>query len=90
MAWAEVERDLAARGLGCLGRAASDEPVFILRAQDMLAPQIVEAWADDLEAATRDEIGVRRSWYDRKVREARALAHEMRAWQELNRKKLPD
>lgn len=30
---------------GCLAKAADDEPVFILRAQDRLAPALVRAWA---------------------------------------------
>ena len=32
-------------GRGCLGRTALDEPVFILRAQDILAPRVVVRWA---------------------------------------------
>lgn len=30
---------------GCLANADDDEPVFILRAQDKLAPALVRAWA---------------------------------------------
>ena len=30
---------------GCIAKAADDEPVFVLRAQDMLAPDIVREWA---------------------------------------------
>lgn len=29
----------------CLLKAADDEPIFVLRAQDKLAPEIVRAWA---------------------------------------------
>lgn len=29
----------------CLDRAAEDEPLFILRAQDRLAPHLVRIWA---------------------------------------------
>lgn len=31
---------------GCIAKAADDEPVFVLRAQDRLAPALVKAWAD--------------------------------------------
>jgi hypothetical protein len=30
----------------CLAKAADDEPIFVLRAQDMLAPDLVRLWAD--------------------------------------------
>ena len=35
----------------CLGRATLDEPVFILRAQDILAPRVVVRWAHLAEQA---------------------------------------
>ena len=34
----------AARGEGCLGKAADDEVVFVLRAKDKLAPLLVRHW----------------------------------------------
>ena len=46
MGLAKIERELAAVGKGCLGKAADDEPVFILRAQDMLAADLVDKWAN--------------------------------------------
>lgn len=30
---------------GCIAKAADNEPVFVLRAQDKLAPALVRAWA---------------------------------------------
>ena len=30
---------------GCLNKAASDEPVFVLRAKDPIAAQVVRLWA---------------------------------------------
>ena len=62
----------AARGKGCLGKAADDEPVFVLRAQDMLAGGLVDDWADLAE-----ENG---NCPSEKIDEARALAEQMRAW----------
>lgn len=37
--------EAAQRGEGPLGKAADDEPVFVLRAQDNLAADAVEQWA---------------------------------------------
>jgi hypothetical protein len=78
MGLAKVERELAARGEGCLGRAADDEPVFVLRAQDKLADQLVDSWADLVELGRGPSA---------KVVEARELAEAMRAWPS---RKFPD
>jgi len=32
---------------GCFAKAALDEPLFVLRAQDKAAPALVRKWADD-------------------------------------------
>lgn len=71
MALAKIERELAAQGKGCLGKAADDEPVFILRAQDALAADLVELWAIRARAANCPVD---------KVREAAELSEEMRRW----------
>ena len=78
MALAKLEREMAVRGQGCLGKAADDEPVFTLRAQDAFAAALVEKWANFAE-----EAGCR----PEKVAEARELAKAMRRWPT---KKLPD
>lgn len=70
---------LALAGQGCLGKAADDEPVFILRGQDDIADRVVDNWAHI--AAIRLGEG------HPKVKEARALAEKMRAWP---KKKQPD
>lgn len=68
-------------GVSCYEKAADDEPVFVLRAQDMLAPEIVREWAyRALVAGTPIE----------KVQEARKCADEMENWQIANSKKTPD
>lgn len=71
MGLAKIERERAARGEGCLGKAADDEPVFVLRAQDDLAADLVDQWATraSLLGCPHD-----------KVREARELAQSMREW----------
>ena len=63
---------------GCLGKAADDEPVFVLRAQDRSAAGLVDLWASANEMAG--------SPHD-KTTEAHELAAKMRAWPT---QKLPD
>jgi hypothetical protein len=65
----------------CLAKADMAEPIFVLRAQDEIAPQIVRWWAHEAELA-----GCSAS----KVGEARALATRMEQWQKANHKKVPD
>lgn len=66
---------------GCLGKAQDDEPVFVLRAQDALAPEIVEEWA---KRAMRHQCPIS------KVEEALRLVGAMREWQVNNTVKFPD
>ncbi len=65
----------------CYDKAADDEPVFTLRAQDMLAPEMVREWA---YRALR--MGVPKN----KVEEARRCADQMEDWQIENRRKVAD
>jgi hypothetical protein len=62
-------------------KADLDEPVFVLRAQDDLAPEVVQLWA--LNATMR---GAPKS----KVEDARRCAREMRDWQRAHGSKIPD
>lgn len=78
MATKKETLEQAARGEGCLGKAADDEPVFVLRAQDVLAAGRVDDWADHAELQGSPP---------EKVAEARQLAEKMRAWPS---RKLPD
>ncbi len=71
MGLAKVERELAARGEGALGRAADDEPVFVLRGQDKLAATLVNEWA----LRARDE-----GCPPEKVAEAQELSRLMSQW----------
>ena len=73
------EVNLMTEGLGCLGKASPDEPIFILRAQDLHADYAVECWAD----AAAVILGGGHP----KVQEARTVAASMRAWPT---RKLPD
>ena len=63
-------------GVPCYDKAADDEPLFVLRAQDALAPEVVEHWAflakrlgvafEKIEAAY-EVAGAMRRWPNRKV-----------------------
>lgn len=68
-------------GKGCLGKAKADEPVFILRAQDLSASRIVDIWALYAEQSGCNH---------NKVAEARKIASDMRAWALSNPAKNPD
>jgi hypothetical protein len=55
----------------CYHKAAEDEEIFVLRAQDILAAGVVRYWADLAErGGTKPEI----------VSEARECAKRMEAW----------
>jgi hypothetical protein len=69
--------EAALRGEGCLGKAADDEPVFILRAQDNLAADLVDTWAIQASVAVPSVGG---SDLGHKVGEARMIAEMMRNW----------
>jgi hypothetical protein len=62
----------------CIERLADGEPYFVLRAQDRLAPELIEAWA--VEAELNDCPAD-------KVADARAIAKAMRGW---HKRKMPD
>jgi hypothetical protein len=66
---------------GCIAKAADDEPVFVLRANDKLAPVVVRAWAAFAKVAG---VGA-----DKRL-EAETLAMEMEVWQAQNGSKVPD
>lgn len=62
-------------------RAGLDEPLFVLRAQDSIAPVVVMLWA--LNAGMH---GVPQE----KIEKARACAERMRRWQDLHGSKMPN
>jgi ribosomal protein L7Ae-like RNA K-turn-binding protein len=55
----------------CLQKVATDEPIFVLRAQDILAPEVVRAWARQAKEHGTPAV---------KVHEALALADAMERW----------
>lgn len=80
MATAKEEREMTSRGEGCLGKAADDEPIFVLRGQDRIMPILVSLWADLAEAQGTIT----------KVREARELLEYTKSWQYEHGCKWPD
>lgn len=68
-------------GDSCYEKAGMDEPIFVLRSTDRLAPFLVEEWATNAEDQGADPA---------KVAEAKHLALRMRNWQTLHGSKLPD
>lgn len=65
----------------CLIKAEDDEPIFVLRARDSLAPELVDDWGTMLAQAGGDE---------EKAAEAYRVADRMREWQRRKGSKLPD
>jgi hypothetical protein len=72
MATKQSELELLRRGEGCLGRAALDEPIFILRAKDPAAALVVRIWCQIAEGQGLHEHS--------KITEAMELAVQMEAW----------
>lgn len=66
----------------------SDEPVFVLRAKDVIAPYAVEAYAAHLRAVGEAEAHM----FDTIADECDNIAAAMRVWQGTNRHlvKFPD
>ena len=63
------------------GKIKEDEPVFLLRAKDKLAPGTLRFWANMLEEAKGDPIA---------IAAARKHAEVMKQWQKENGSKFPD
>lgn len=68
---------------GCLSKATDDEPIFILRGQDITMPATLEAWASLAEQANGGKP-------NGKTIEVRKFANEVRHWQRGHATKAPD
>ena len=72
------------KGPSCLTNAADDEPLFVLRANDELAPHMVRIWAERYYASKMGEqytLPVERMKHiAMKYEEALALARMMDEW----------
>lgn len=67
-----TKRETITSPLSCLNRAEDDEPVFVLRAHDRVAPATVRDWAQRAKNA-----GV----HAEKIEEAMLVAYQMERWQ---------
>ena len=63
------------------GKIPDNEPVFLIRGQDAVAPEVVEFWAAKAQEAGADS---------RMVDAARRHAQRMRQWQDEHWSKIPD
>jgi hypothetical protein len=75
-----IKRDEIANPNSCLNRAADDEPIFVLRANDELAAQMVRQWAELYFDTKKDDKFNITDAQRAKYREARALSNEMESW----------
>lgn len=65
----------------CLQKAGEAEPIFVLRAQDQLAPIVVRKWV---------ELARKAGTPGAKLDEALSLANAMEEWQAQHGAKRPD
>lgn len=65
----------AERGEGCLGRSQDDEPVFVLVARDITAPNAVRNWAVHAALAGSPREKVEQAMRDAELMEAWQLEH---------------
>jgi hypothetical protein len=72
-----LKQDEVSNPDSCLNRAAIDEPVFVLRANDPLAPIMVRSWAERYIAS---KFGRPSAQQARKYYEALRSASLMEAW----------
>jgi hypothetical protein len=80
-----LKRDEIANPNSCLNKAADDEPIFVLRANDPVAARIVRQWAAEYveDKIDRSVDGSPTNAQLSKAQEARALANMMDAWQAI-------
>lgn len=77
MITAKELREATLRGEGPLAKAHDDEPVFLLRAQDHHAAELVDKWAIWTSINVPSAGG---NQLYKKVSEAKQIADRMRAW----------
>jgi hypothetical protein len=75
-----LKKELIA-GPSCLTAAADDEPVFLLRAHDELAPEVVRYWAQ-LYGMSKSAAGLMTTKSVTKRSEAFDCAMAMKQWKE--------
>lgn len=71
-----LKKDELNSPISCLNKAGPDEPLFVLRAKDRLAPAVVRHWAEISRWLGAHE--------EEKTDEAFALANAMIEWRRAN------
>ena len=72
-----IKRDEIANPNSCLNKAADDEPLFVFRANDPLAPELVRFWAEQYFDSKKDHNFNVTAQQREKYREAKRLADAM-------------
>jgi len=80
-----IKRQELATHESCLNRAHDDEPIFVLRANDIGAPDAVRRWAKWYGRRKRRETGRLTTEQQAKMAEANDLAMDMQRWRRENR-----
>jgi hypothetical protein len=75
-----IKRDEISSPDSCLNKAADDEPIFVLRANDELSANLVRRWALEYAAQKNRQTGDINPKQMAKINEAYALAHAMDEW----------
>lgn len=75
-----IKRKEIASHRSCLNRAALDEPVFVLRANDYNAPAVVRVWATAYQSTKIAIHGRLTTMQMAKHSEALAISNEMEVW----------
>ena len=73
-----IKHDEVFNANSCLNKAKPDEPIFVLRSTDELAPDIVREWArryQELKGGVGMTVRQREKWH-----EAHELADQMEEW----------
>lgn len=89
MATKKETLEAALRGEGCLGKAADDEPVFVLRAHDAFSADAIDYWAKLLKGQTtnwRTDVMHNPDKYNGAIEVISAI----KRWQTSNGLKVPD
>lgn len=61
-------------------KIGEDEPVFLIRSQDVFAPRVIAFWADLVDQAGGEK----------KAEEIREFVEQIKDWQSKNSTKIPD
>lgn len=79
-----IKLDELHRGNSCLNKAADDEPLFVLRANDPLAPDLVRKWAERYFDSKKDRAFRLTDGQRAKTKEALELAVDMENWKKTH------